>query len=325
MLLSTVAGVNAQNSVDTLQRFSNSTGDAKHHQYRSSNPSACNYGYIFGHSCYEYKAFAERYTVNDTARITGLFAYIASEDVVIGSEDSAAFTIYRDSANFPGARINQEKMAIQDLKVNSIFGVNDVRFNNFTLAGFSDSATIYPDSAFFASFAIPQYRNNNSVPEGHADTLTLRTSKDDPGINVRNLVRQRTGRWLEAEMFTEKNVYCYLAPVVDYNVANPFDTAGDDDNTGLKPLVKNGGLGIIKSYPNPAQANYNIDFSLDAATAVNIRVFSTNGTHVKSKKLGQVANGRHQVSLQVGCLEQGTYIYTLETQSGMLSGKLTKQ
>ncbi len=535
----------AQGDTDTLQRFSNNTMDAEHHQYSSTNPSACNYGFIFGHSCQEYREFAEKFTLTDTTVIEGLFAYIAAPDQEeIVSTDSSAFTIYRDSSNYPGQMLTRKKVNFQDLKVNSVFDINSRSFNNFTLATFSDSVVLFPDSSFFASFGFPKYRNNfNATGTDHQDTLTLRTSENDTTIDVRNVVRQKDGRWLETEMFTNKSVYLYLAPVVktdfsktsdssdpdtmesktdtlrhftdendsvkhfryqgsqgncDYgylfghsceefqgfaekftfkdsvhiegllayvvseddsikstdsanfslyknandtpaqsltrekmaiqdltindtssihtnnfknftyadftdttiveNNASVFtsfelptyqnnfsgnnhpdtlalrtstnkqgqkyakavqsndgswakienatkkgseinfflapvinteipetsDTSDDGGTDSREPLIKRGGLGLIKSYPNPAGPKFNVQFSLDRPMTVNIHIFSTDGRHVKESRLGQLKEGTHEANLNVSDLKQGQYIYTLETSHGVLSGKLNK-
>ena len=549
------SSLKAQNDVDTLQRFSNMTGDAKHHKY-SGMVGSCNYGYIFGQSCQEYHEYAEKFTVNDTAVIEGLFGYIASDETTVESQDSAAFNIYRDSSNFPGDTLAHEKISIQSLTVNSIFGINTAKFNNFTQVSFSDSVLMYPDSSFFASFSLPSYRNNFNAPGNtHQDTLVLRTSKDDPAIDVQNVVRQRNNRWLEAERFTGKSVYLYLAPIINTDVGtekptdtttnpdttdnnqvvdtvshfsadNPQvshplyegssgncnygylfghscneaqafaekfefadsvhvkglfayvvsedqsivsqdsvgfslykavnDTPGEpltiqkkaiqnltvqdtsagnssnysnfsytdftdtviidstesifsgfhlpeyesnytngnhsdtlalrttkhqsgnnevnaiqsadgswqstndaiqqnlnvkmmlapvvstnipdysdttedssdttgDDNSGVKPLVKKGTLGLVKSYPNPVESMFNVEVTLDDPSNVNVHVFSVKGRHVHKENLGNLNAGNHTLSLNLATLEKGQYIYTVETGKGMLSGKLTKQ
>lgn len=541
----------AQESLDTLQKFSNQAGDAKHHRYTTSLSNVCAYGYTFGHSCYEWKEFAEKFTLNDTAVIEGMFGYIASDDDTVKSKDSAAFNIYKDSANYPGDQLTGKKISFQDLTLNSTLGINTKQFNNFTLAMFSDSIVMQPDSSFFASFKIPEYTNNYSQAGSHEDTLTLRTSKDDPSINARNVVRQKNDRWLEAEMFAEKSVYYYLAPIVNTNLGSstsPIDSSsnGDDtispnqvrdtvhhfsfdpnnvshykynnpqgscdygyvfghscqefqgfaerftfsdsvhveglfaymvsednavtsndsvtfslhdsdgqtpgqklteevmaiadlkvndttgglskqftnftyqdfsdttiipnnsaffsalklpdyesnaamgshedtlalrtsnlqpgnqvtnaiqkqdgtwaatetatnnnlkvnmflapvintkipevtdnkdtsNNSSVKPLIKRGSLGLVKSYPNPAKKNFNIQFMLDQPMPVNIQVFTIKGRHVKQKQLGRRSKGTQTVEIQVGSLSNGQYIYTLQTPQGILSGKMNKQ
>ena len=307
----------AQNNYDTVTHF-NIKGQFEHFQYTSGNPNACNYGYVFGHSCYEYKGFAEKFTFSDSVKIEGLFAYVVhgwGEDS-IASTKSVNFRIYTDSSDFPDSILGSESVNIQDLKINAPTGISSRRYDNFAYQEFSNDIGV--KGSVFASFELPDYRNNKNSPKSHLDTLGLRTSKDQ-SVNVTNRLKGPGGSWfLQPTDLSEINngVYFYLVPVINTSTGMP---------TGNEPFAKTGALGLNGSYPNPVKADFNLDFSLDQQADVAITVFSSTGKRVHHKALSGLSAGKHHVELNLSGLNPGNYIYMIKTGKGMLSGKIVKE
>ena len=311
---------NAQNERDTVTHF-DINGQFNHFLFQSSTPQSCNYGYVFGHSCYEYKGFAEKYTFSDSVMIEGMFAYVVhslNEDSVV-STDSAHFKVYSDSTNYPDSVLGAKKISYQDLKVNAPSGISDRRYDNFTYADLTSDSIIIKGSVF-ASFELPEYRNNFNASNSHLDTLGLRTSTDQ-NVNVVNRVQARGGSWfLTPDQLSEvdNGVYYYLAPVV-----KPVEQ--DQPPTGKEPFAKIGALGLINSYPTAVKNDLNLEFSLDQPAQVNITVYSTSGKQVHQEDFSKLNNGNHEVQLNLSDLSAGSYIYVIKSNKGMLSGKFMKE
>lgn len=94
-------------------------------------------------------------------------------------------------------------------------------------------------------------------------------------------------------------------------------TAGIDAGVvaGLLPV----GAVLQQNVPNPASSTTKIRFALaEASSATTLRVYSADGTMVKSIDLGALAPGEQAHDLNVADLANGSYLYhlTVTTQAG---------
>ncbi len=209
-----------QGTNDTLKHFKDSYF-GNHPKFCCPSLVTCAYGFVFGHSCYEYREFAEKFTLNDSADIVGLFAYVATDDQKIQSTDSVEFRIYDEKNNKPGKMLIEKSVSIQDLTLKSTL-LPTFSFKNFSHANFPNAVSLAKDSSFFASLAFPKYRNNFNAnpPNLHPDTLTIRvadgSNQQNPSINETNYVRQKNGTWVSSGLPTETgSVTFYLAPEIN--------------------------------------------------------------------------------------------------------------
>ena len=85
----------------------------------------------------------------------------------------------------------------------------------------------------------------------------------------------------------------------------------------------NAEFGLAQNYPNPAQQQTTISFSLDEAGAVSIEVFDTLGRLVAVPLDQELQPGTHETTLDVGSLASGTYVYRLRTADQSLHRRMT--
>jgi hypothetical protein len=75
-------------------------------------------------------------------------------------------------------------------------------------------------------------------------------------------------------------------------------------------------------YPNPANANANVTFSLNNAADVNITVTDLSGKVVYSNALGNVAAGTTEVALNTASLSNGVYMINVAADNAVSTEKL---
>jgi hypothetical protein len=79
------------------------------------------------------------------------------------------------------------------------------------------------------------------------------------------------------------------------------------------------GMGV---YPNPANADANVSFSLNNASDVNITVTDLSGKVVYSNALGNVAAGTTEVALNTASLSNGVYMINVAADNAVSTEKL---
>jgi hypothetical protein len=79
------------------------------------------------------------------------------------------------------------------------------------------------------------------------------------------------------------------------------------------------GMGV---YPNPANADANVTFSLNNAADVNITVTDLSGKVVYTNALGNVAAGTTEVSLNTSSLSNGVYMINVAANNAVSTEKL---
>jgi PKD repeat protein len=75
-------------------------------------------------------------------------------------------------------------------------------------------------------------------------------------------------------------------------------------------------IGTFDVYPNPAQDNTMIEFSLDKQESVNVEVMDLNGKIVQAVYAGQLNNGVHRFPVNTAELSSGIYLVRLMTGEG---------
>ncbi len=78
-------------------------------------------------------------------------------------------------------------------------------------------------------------------------------------------------------------------------------------------------LALFSVYPNPAIDQAYLQFGLNKATDVTVRVYDLGGKLVLSGDLISYKQGLHQYGLDVAALSNGTYLISLESQAGVLA------
>lgn len=96
----------------------------------------------------------------------------------------------------------------------------------------------------------------------------------------------------------------------------------------LQPVGINKPLSLMGNYPNPFNPDTRILFSLSQASAIQIRIFNSNGELVRLIDVVQLYAGFHQIRWdgfdQHGRpISSGVYLYQIESRQGIQSGKMT--
>lgn len=67
----------------------------------------------------------------------------------------------------------------------------------------------------------------------------------------------------------------------------------------------------VSMYPNPVRDNAKVCFELNANTTVNYQVYDMNGRMVKAETLGNFAEGKYEVNVNMSGLAKGAYLLRL--------------
>lgn len=105
--------------------------------------------------------------------------------------------------------------------------------------------------------------------------------------------------------------YVTETPMVRMN----FDVSlGVDDS---KELVSS-----LSAFPNPANTNVNVNFSVNESATVEMKVISVTGDVVYNTNFGTIAAGQHTENINVSELANGVYFYTLNVNGNITTKKL---
>jgi hypothetical protein len=81
-------------------------------------------------------------------------------------------------------------------------------------------------------------------------------------------------------------------------------------------------IGLFQSFPNPARGTVQIQFAVPSTTDVRLDLFDVTGRLVETLASGTLEAGYHAVTIDVGALNGGAYIYMLTAAGGSVSRKL---
>lgn len=99
-----------------------------------------------------------------------------------------------------------------------------------------------------------------------------------------------------------------------------FNYVGDQGGPGS--VASNSEVGNMEVYPNPVEDQGLIEYTLEKATTVDLSIYNMNGQSLKTLEEGQRTAGQHTVNFDVTDLESGAYIYKLQTNDGVSTGRL---
>jgi uncharacterized protein (DUF1501 family) len=77
----------------------------------------------------------------------------------------------------------------------------------------------------------------------------------------------------------------------------------------------------LHNYPNPVAASTTIEYTLPSSSNVRLSVFDAQGSVITTLEEYQ-AGGTHRINFNAGNLATGTYLYRLQTERGLASGKM---
>ena len=80
---------------------------------------------------------------------------------------------------------------------------------------------------------------------------------------------------------------------------------------------------LDQNYPNPFNPSTQISFGLPFRSNVVLKIFNTLGEEVAELVNGSLEAGTHSFNFDASNLTSGIYIYSLQTDAGVISKKMT--
>ncbi|MEQ8523195.1 T9SS type A sorting domain-containing protein [Gracilimonas sp.] len=94
-----------------------------------------------------------------------------------------------------------------------------------------------------------------------------------------------------------------------------------NENNGKSDIPE--GYTLKQNYPNPFNPTTNIEYSINEAGPVTIKVYDMTGREVATLVNSRMSAGDHTVSFDASNLSSGVYIYMLQTNGVRLTNKMT--
>lgn len=287
--------------------------------------NAPDWGYTSGHNSYADYAWAERYDINGADSTIEVLGLVYAMGGAQGASSTAVthFKLYSESAPSPLPAPRKlifsgfPETELANADVNNV----DLTPNNFAAAPFASPVAI--SSNFFAAIVFDKYQPNNL----NGDSLFVfigrqgaRSMQDatpsvvsgDTFVTVRNAVRWSDDKWYD-ELVQNSGLRTHYAI---------FPVAVIKYVSSIESSISKNGLSFMGNYPNPASNMTNVVINLDKATEVKIKVMDLNGRELFEQDFGKLADGKHELQLDVTKLATGTYIYAIETPNAMLGSQL---
>jgi hypothetical protein len=83
------------------------------------------------------------------------------------------------------------------------------------------------------------------------------------------------------------------------------------------------GYALEQNYPNPFNPTTNINYSLQNAGHVTLKVYDMTGREIATLVNGRMNAGAHTVTFNASNLSSGVYIYALEANGVRLTNRMT--
>ncbi|WP_020402517.1 T9SS type A sorting domain-containing protein [Gracilimonas tropica] len=94
-----------------------------------------------------------------------------------------------------------------------------------------------------------------------------------------------------------------------------------NENEGVAEIPK--GYELDQNYPNPFNPTTNINYSINEAGPVTLKVYDMTGREVATLVNERMSAGSHQVTFDASNLSSGVYLYSLQANGVRLTNKMT--
>jgi hypothetical protein len=125
-----------------------------------------------------------------------------------------------------------------------------------------------------------------------------------------------------AEQFTDTSYGRYPDGSGNWGFMADY-TPGSANSTLLSVGELNEKASISQNYPNPFSSMTNIEFTLENASPVSIKVYDTRGALVAVLADDTYPQGKHSIQWNASNMPAGYYFYMLQTESGIVTKKAT--
>jgi len=292
-------------------------------------------GYVTGTDYWGDRAFAEHYNVSDSGRnvqVVGVMALFGGK-VNTASTKTITFNIWDQGAQqlvtgsqfyagFPNNVLDSLNVPITHLGIGTT--ADTVK------AYFFPTATGNLSGSFFVGYGI----NYNFFTLG-GDTIGLASTYDsvrkptglytlsfnvsdlgdttlDTTVNVQNATLQADNIWYD-NYTQDDSLYNNLAIYPIVITGFPVSTKGITRNN----------FTFFGNYPNPADKNTTVKFSLTERADVTIQVMDMGGRVLNTTQQKNLVTGEHLISLSTTNMPDGDYLYFIRTSAGDgIAGKM---
>jgi hypothetical protein len=324
-------------SLDTASQWKNDiyyiqSTDGVTWDFRNGKHNVTNYGH--GDSLYCYTDVAALYDYNDDLHMVWNSQYVSSAGGAYYNSkllhyDVSSGTIHQicqfDSL-WPSAGCDFGAWNFSYAKMSVAVDAQNHLFTTYTSWDTSDcSAAGYANGDIYLRYSVDHgatWTNainitNSQTPacepgDCDSDHWSSIAEVADTAIHVFYVNDKDAGGVVQTEGSVTDNPMLYLA----YH--NPiFGDGIDGDNVTPKSFTLN------QNYPNPFNARTNINFELAKDSHVELSVYDISGAKIASLVNRNLEAGSHQVNWDANTVSSGVYYYTLKTNDGEVTKKMT--
>ncbi len=169
--------------------------------------------------------------------------------------------------------------------------------------------------------AAPQFVFGSLVQPGIIGANSSLTDLTSGNLKMVNDFRDVYGsilkQWFQVNTKEYSNVFSrdmISLPIIQGSATTDVATPSAPSVTGLDVSVRN--------YPNPCSTATTIEYNLPNAGNVSLRVFDMEGRQVAATQEQFQSAGTYNIPISVENFTDGAYVYRLQTERGVLSGKM---
>jgi hypothetical protein len=108
-----------------------------------------------------------------------------------------------------------------------------------------------------------------------------------------------------------------------FTTTTPMVRMNFNPTVGIEDADRSNGAGLGQNIPNPANNTTSIPYELEVSTNVVLEVHDVSGKLVMQVNEGRRAPGAYRINLALDQLNEGLYYYTLRTDRGTLTKRMS--
>jgi hypothetical protein len=255
-------------------------------------------GYLFGSNILGINEVAQKYTVTGTASVSDVM-FIANAASSSGTTTKVISNIYSQDATTkgPGTVLGTASKPLINISADS--------YNTISYT----TAVVVDNSTFFATILSP--------PLGGAtkDTLALLTT-------AYGCTSADSLAWIKtpSQWYSMKTFFGTPKDAVDFVI---FPVVTVPSSAGINSVTKEN-LSLLAAYPNPANTNININFSLSEPSKADVEIYDLTGKLIIAVKgTNSFAEGKHIIPIDINSLASGSYFYSINTDKAKIFSKFS--
>lgn len=208
------------------------------------------------------------------------------------------------------------------------YGIIDVTASSFTLRVYNDAGTQIDILTLTKAVPIQMDRFSATFDATSAHLVWSTVSEvNNYGFYIQSSEDTKLWRTLgfvEGHGTTlEPQIYSYVAPPAKFYRLNQTDLNGATHYSEIINGMEVADFRLNQNYPNPFNPNTVITYSLKKTERVRLTVFNILGQIMYETPYTMQEIGQHSIMINGSRFPSGQYIYTLQSESGRLSKRMT--